>query len=146
MRIGIQLPHFSDESTQARLLDFAPRIEELGFDSVWARDNLSFKGHGFERPGKFVDPFITLSALAALTKRVKLGTAVTVPFRHPLVTAQLVGSLSWVSRGRFELGSGPGTFREPFELTGTRFEDSNVLCRETVDELRAIARGSGAAY
>jgi alkanesulfonate monooxygenase SsuD/methylene tetrahydromethanopterin reductase-like flavin-dependent oxidoreductase (luciferase family) len=146
MRIGIQLPHFSDESTHARLLDFAPRIEQLGFDSVWARDNLSFKGHGFEHPGKFVDPFITLAALASVTSRVKLGTAVTVPFRHPLVTAQLVGSLSWISRGRFELGIGPGSFREPFELTGTRFEDRIVLCRETVDVLRAVARGPGATY
>jgi hypothetical protein len=32
---GLLLPHFSDHVTQERLFGFAPRIEQLGFDSVW---------------------------------------------------------------------------------------------------------------
>jgi alkanesulfonate monooxygenase SsuD/methylene tetrahydromethanopterin reductase-like flavin-dependent oxidoreductase (luciferase family) len=146
VELGVLLPHFSDQCNHQRLLGFVGRIEALGFDSVWVRDNLSFQAHGFERPGMFVDPFVTLSAVAGRTIRLKLGTAVATPFRHPLVTAQLVGSLSWVSQGRFQLGIGPGTPRKPWELTGRPYEDRIVLCRETVEVIRAVARGPAASY
>ena len=147
MELGVLLPHFSKECNWDRLIRFAPRIEQLGFDSVWVRDNLSYYGHGFEIEGNtFVDPFITLSALAALTERLKLGTAVTIPFRHPLVTAQLVGSLSWISRGRAELGIGPGTPQKPFEITGIPYRDRIQLCKETAEVMRCLASGSPASY
>src|SRR5262245_39504065 len=103
-RFGLLLPHFSDDATRERLFGFVARIEALGFECVWVRYNLSFEAHGFEKPGRFVDPFVTLSVIAGLTTRLRLGTAVTVPFRHPLVTAQLVGSLAWAAAGRFEMG------------------------------------------
>jgi len=144
--IGLLLPHFSDHATPQRLFGFARRIEELGFDSVWVRDALSFEARGFEGAGRFVDPFVTLSVIAGLTTRLKLGTAVTIPFRHPLITAQMVGSLSWASGGRFELGVGPGTPRKPFELTGIPYDDRIVRCRETVEVIRAVAQGPHASY
>jgi alkanesulfonate monooxygenase SsuD/methylene tetrahydromethanopterin reductase-like flavin-dependent oxidoreductase (luciferase family) len=143
---GLLLPHFSDHATRERLFGFVPRVEQLGFDSVWVRDNLSFERHGFERAGRFVDPFITLSVVAGLTQRLTLGTAVTIPYRHPLVTAQLVGSLCWASGNRFELGVGPGTPRKPFDLTGVPYPDRIRRCRETVEVIRAVAAGPHAAY
>jgi alkanesulfonate monooxygenase SsuD/methylene tetrahydromethanopterin reductase-like flavin-dependent oxidoreductase (luciferase family) len=147
IEFGVLLPHFSDNCTWDRLVGFAPQLEELGFDSVWARDNMSFRGHGFEAPGNtFVDPFVTLSAVAARTRRLKVGTAVVTPFRHPLVTAQLFGSLSWVAGGRLEIGLGPGTPRKPFDLTGIPFEDRITLCRETAEILRVVAEGEHVSY
>jgi alkanesulfonate monooxygenase SsuD/methylene tetrahydromethanopterin reductase-like flavin-dependent oxidoreductase (luciferase family) len=143
---GLLLPHFSDHATPERLFGFASRIERLGFDSVWVRDSLSFEGHGFEGSGRFVDQFVTLSVVAGLTTRLKLGTAVTIPFRHPLVTAQLVGSLAWASGGRVEFGVGPGTPRKPFDLTGVPYPERIVRCREMVEVLRAVASGPGASY
>ena len=99
IEFGLLLPHFSDSTTWDRLFGFAPRAEELGYESLWARDNLSFHGHGFELPGDhFVDPFTTLAGVAARTERAKIGTAVLTPFRHPLITAQLVGGLDYLSQ------------------------------------------------
>ncbi|MGH2455050.1 MAG: LLM class flavin-dependent oxidoreductase [Candidatus Limnocylindria bacterium] len=147
MRFGILLPHFSSESTHERLFGFSHRLEEIGYDSVWVRDNLGFEPHGFELPGsRFVDPFITLAAVAARTERIGLGTAVLTPFRHPAVTAQLVGSLTYLAGDRVELGVGPGTPRRPWELVGIPFEKRIRLCREMVEVIRGVAGSDRFTY
>jgi len=88
--VGVLLPHFGAESTWERLVGFAPRLEQLGYRSVWVRDQINYHPHGFEsRSSRFVDPFMTLSAVGMLTRRVILGTATVVTFRHPLVVSQL---------------------------------------------------------
>lgn len=147
MRFGILLPHFSSESNHDRLFGFASRLEALGYDSAWVRDNLGFEPHGFELPGShFVDPFITLAGIAARTDRIGLGTAVLTPFRHPTVTAQLVGSLTHLAQGRVELGVGPGTPRRPWELVGIPFEQRIRLCREMVEVIRGVAKNERFTY
>jgi len=147
VRFGILLPHFSAASTHERLFGFAPRLEALGYDSVWVRDNLGFEPHGFELPGtRFVDPFIALAAVAARTQRIGLGTAVLTPFRHPAVTAQLVGSLTFLAGDRVELGVGPGTPRRPWDLVGIPFEKRIRLCREMVEVIRGVAGNEKFSY
>ncbi len=139
---GLLLPHFSDAASWDRLFGFAPRIEELGYGSVWARDNLGFHGHGFELEGDFfLDPFTTLAGVAARTSTVRLGTAVLTPFRHPLVTAQLIGGLNFLSRGRFVLGVGPGTPRKPWEAVGRQYDERVAAAREMVQVLRLMSSG-----
>lgn len=147
MEIGLLLPHFSEYSTWDRLIGFAPRIEALGFDSVWVRDNLGYYQHDFELPGtRLVDPFITLATVAGCTQRVRLGTAVVIPWRHPVVTAQLFGSLWFTARGRVEVGLGPGTPTKPYEVTGIPFENRIRLCKETAEVLRRLALGTHVSY
>lgn len=142
MRIGLLLPHFSDNCRWEDVIGFAERIERLGFDSVWVRDNLNYVGHGFEARGRvFTDPFVTLSAVAGATRTLGLGTAVMVPYRHPVLAAQLVGSLSWVSRGRLEIGIGPGAPRGPFDGVGVSYDARIELCRDTVQVLRLFSDG-----
>lgn len=119
----------------------------MGYDSAWARDNLGYRGHGFEIPGTaFVDPFTTLAGVAARTERMRLGTAVLTPFRPALVTAQLLGGLSFVSRGRLELGVGPGTPRVPWEALDVPYEERVERCREMVEVVHAVAGGGPASY
>jgi alkanesulfonate monooxygenase SsuD/methylene tetrahydromethanopterin reductase-like flavin-dependent oxidoreductase (luciferase family) len=147
IEFGLLLPHFSDASNWDRLFGFAPRAEALGYDSLWARDNLAFHGHGFELPGDhFVDPFTTLAGIAGITQRVKLGTAVLTPFRHPLITAQLIGGLAHLSKDRFVLGIGPGTPRKPWEAVGRRYEERVVATKETVEVLRLLSSGEAVSY
>lgn len=142
MRVGLLLPHFSDNCRWEDVIGFADRIEALGFDSVWVRDNLNYVGHGFESSGRtFVDPFVTLSAVAGATTTLRVGTAVMVPYRHPVLTAQLVGSLNWASQGRVELGIGPGAPRGPFEAVGVAYDSRIKLCRDTVSVLRLLSDG-----
>jgi alkanesulfonate monooxygenase SsuD/methylene tetrahydromethanopterin reductase-like flavin-dependent oxidoreductase (luciferase family) len=147
IEFGLLLPHFSDATSWDRLFGFAPRIEQLGYGSAWARDNLGFHGHGFELEGDFfLDPFTTLAGVAALTSTMRLGTAVLTPFRHPLVTAQLVGGLDFLSRGRFVLGVGPGTPRKPWEAVGRVYEERVAAAREMVQVLRLMSSGDVESY
>ena len=147
IEFGLLLPHFSDASTWDRLFGFAPKAEELGYESLWARDNLAFHGHGFEIGGDhFVDPFTTLSGIAGRTERVKLGTAVLTPFRHPLVTAQLIGGLSYLSNNRFVLGIGPGTPTKPWEALGRQHSERVRASQETVEVLRLLSSGESVSY
>jgi len=147
VRFGILLPHFSAQATPERLVAFAPRLEELGYDSGWVRDNLDFRGHGFEAAGTlFVDPFTAMTAVAARTHHFGLGTAVLTPFRHPLVTAQLVGGLTWLAGDRIELGVGPGTPRRPWDAVGIDYGERIERCREMVDVLRIVAQEGPASY
>lgn len=142
MRIGVLLPHFGPQANYERLIEFTPRLEGMGFSSVWVRDNLGFTGgHSFEAAGStFVDPFLTLGAIAQRTETLTVGTATIIPIRPHTITAQLVGSLDWVSRGRLILGVGAGALPKAFELGGMDYEQRHELVRDMVGVLRAVSQ------
>ncbi len=141
MRIGILLPHFGPQCDFDRLIGLAPHLEELGFHSVWVRDNVGFTGgHAFEARGDlFVDPFLTLAAIGMRTRTLGLGTATIIPTRSHAITAQLVGSLAWLVPGRLTLGVGAGNVPKAFELTGIPMDRRYDLVRDMVGVLRATA-------
>lgn len=142
MRIGLLLPHFGPASTHERLFDLGARLGDLGFASAWVRDQLGFRGLDFEgRSAHFVDPFITLAAIAARTT-LTIGTATLTPIRGPVVTAQLVGSLAYLARGRLILGVGIGGQPRAYALSGLRWEDRVAHFEEMIGVLRATARPS----
>jgi alkanesulfonate monooxygenase SsuD/methylene tetrahydromethanopterin reductase-like flavin-dependent oxidoreductase (luciferase family) len=141
MRVGVLLPHFGPHSTYERLIDFTPKLEGMGFSSVWVRDNLGFTGgHAFEERGdRFVDPFLTLGAIAARTTTLKLGTATIIPIRPHAITAQLVGSLAYLAPGRLVIGVGAGNVPKAFELSGFPISERYDLVRDMVGVLRATS-------
>jgi alkanesulfonate monooxygenase SsuD/methylene tetrahydromethanopterin reductase-like flavin-dependent oxidoreductase (luciferase family) len=95
MKFGLLLPHFGSHVDTSRLVDGAAEAERLGFDSVWVRDHIVYSPHGFEDPDPtWLDPYVVLSAIAARTSRVALGTATLIPHRHPILSAQLLASLA----------------------------------------------------
>lgn len=146
MKIGVLVPHFGPQSTYERLIDFTPRLETMGFASVWVRDNLGFSGgHAFEDRGpgqnRFVDPFLTLGAIAVRTTTLLLGTATIIPIRPHGITTQLVGSLAYLSRGRLILGVGAGGVGGgAFKLAGMPVEQKFDLVRDMVGVLRAFSQ------
>jgi len=145
MRIGLLLPHFGTASSYERLFDTGARLGDLGFDSAWVRDQLGFKGLGFEgRQAHFVDPFITLAGIAARTG-LTVGTATLTPVRQPVVNAQLVGSLAYLAKGRLVLGVGIGGQPRAFELAGLQWKDRVAHYNDMVGVLRATAR-PGASF
>ncbi len=146
-QFGLLLPHFGDHANYASVFDFSQRVEELGFHSVWVRDHLSFSPHGFEGVSStFLEPFTTLAAIAARTTRLMLGTGVIIPFRHPLVTSQLFGTLSYVAKGRIIAGIGAGGVKKPFFVTGIPHEKRFAYCKEMVDILRLTWSGPKVSY
>lgn len=104
-RVGILLPTREQAmlgAVDARgLIEFATQAEQLGFDSLWVGDSL------VARPR--MDPLIVLSAVAAATHQIGLGTAALTPaLRHPLIAANMITTLDHIASGRLALGLGSG--------------------------------------
>jgi probable F420-dependent oxidoreductase len=108
--------------------------EEAGFHSMWASDHVILvdehkkssypysPDHTFPTAAAhldFLDPFVTLSFVAANTTRLRIGTGIClVPERNPLITAKEVSSLDRLSGGRFDFGVGIGWLKEEYEALG----------------------------
>lgn len=145
---GILLLHFGGTANRESVIEQAPQLEEWGFGSVWTRDHLEFQPHEFEPKGTaFMEPFTTLTSIATLTESLKVGTATTIPFRHPLVTSQLYGGLAAVAGAdRIIAGIGAGTPRKPFDATGIPFEDRFKAVKEMAEILKLTWAGGRASY
>jgi len=147
MKFGVLLPHFGKEASPSRLIDGSRLCEELGFESVWVRDHLLWHPHGMEKAGlKFVEPFVTLAAIAAVTKKLLLGTAVLIPVRWPLKLSQNLASLSYLAGGRVIAGIGLGSTPAELSAAGLNGEQRVDIVRETVEICRQIWKENSASY
>ena len=140
MKYGLLLPHFGEAAGRDRLLQGARRAEELGFDSLWVRDHLIYEPHGeMERPDRtFYEALTTLTVVGTVTTRIGLGTAALIPFRHPLVLAQTVASMTHLVGPRLILGLGVGAFDHEFAAVGLGSVDRHSLLRAHVESLRRV--------
>jgi len=142
VRFGLVLPHFGAGLDGARLLDVARQAESAGFDSLWVRDRLvAGAPHGLllEAGGTaFFEPLLTLAAVAAVTDRIYLGTAVLLPNRHPLRLAQELGTLWHLAPERLLIGLGLGVGPGNFEPLGFDYETRLELFEETAEILGAL--------
>lgn len=106
------------------------RAEELGFHTAYTYDHLSWRTF---RDGPWFGAVPTLTAAAAATDRLRLGTLVTSPnFRHPVTLAKELITLDDVSDGRITLGIGAGG--NGFDATALRKADEEAWTpRERAD-------------
>src|SRR4051812_12953118 len=89
------------------------RAEELGFDSAWTYDHIGWRDLV---DGPWFDAVPTLTAAAAVTSRIRLGTLVaSANFRHPVPFAREVTALDDISGGRVTLGIGAGAPAPSFD-------------------------------
>ena len=137
--------------------DLARAAEERGFESLWVSEHspipLSRRSPfplGGELPKPYydtLDPFVALSAAAAVTERIRLGTAIClVVQRDPLHTAKEVSSLDQISRGRFLFGVGGGWNEEEMENHGTHPRTRFALMRERIEAMQQIWTQSKPEY
>ncbi len=124
--------------------EVALRAEELGFDSVWLNDHFftSKLFHPLPPPtAPFYESWVTLSALAALTKRVRIGTLCSnVSFRNPALLAKMGACLDVISGGRLELGLGAGWFEEEHAAYGFAFPDMAQRAQQLTEAVDIIKR------
>src|ERR1700761_822080 len=124
-------------------------LEQRGFESRWAPEHshipLSRKSpfpSGGDLPKRYydtMDPFVTLTAAAAATKKLKVGTGVClVAQRDPIQTAKLVASIDQVSSGRFLFGIGNSWNQDELEDHGVKFADRHKVARERVEAMKEI--------
>jgi probable F420-dependent oxidoreductase len=146
---------FTDYSMGAG--ELAQALEARGFESIWAPEHSHIPtsrrspfAAGGELPKQYydvMDPFVTLTAAAVVTNRIRLGTGVClVTQRDPIQTAKLVASLDQVSNGRFLFGIGGGWNAEEMEDHGTVFKTRFKLMRERVEAMKAIWTEDAAEY
>jgi probable F420-dependent oxidoreductase len=156
LQLGLNLPYTEGQMDGATprwsdILAMARRAEAVGFDSIWVSDHLGFADEGAPDGWNGAwESLVLLSALAASTERVLLGTYVTcVPFRNPGLLAKMAETLDEVSGGRFILGLGAGwnepefdAFGFPFERRFDRFEESLRIITALLRTGRADLDGS----
>ena len=120
------------------LRGWAQTVEGLGFDLLMVSDHIAITPDVAEQyPAPFYEPFTTLSWLAGVTRRVRLGTTVLiVPYRHPLLMARMAANLDRLSGGRLVLGVGVGWARQEFEALGVPFERRGRLTDEYLQTMR----------
>jgi probable F420-dependent oxidoreductase len=145
---GVLLPHFGRYATADRMRNAGPLIERLGFDSTWVRDHLIQQPHGHEDPNRtFLDAFVVLSTVAATTRRLKLGSAVLIPHRHPILAAMMLSSLDFVSGGgRVVAGFGIGNWDAEFDALGIGEWDRRTLLEEYVGVIRELWSGTATSH
>jgi probable F420-dependent oxidoreductase len=139
MRFGVALPHFSQLATREALAITAREAEALGFDSIWTTDHVIMATDQPEPYGRIVEAFTSLTYVAALTERVRLGTSVIVlPQREPVLVAKQAAALDLLSGGRLILGIGAGWNEREFGFLGANFEDRGRRTDEYIGVLRTL--------
>ena len=131
----------------ARTVELAVQAEALGFESLWVFDHF----HTVPEPTDEItfEGFSVLTALAALTRRVRLGhMVVCTGFRNPALTAKLSSTVDVISGGRFELGIGAGWKEEEWIAYGYGFPPLGERMAALGDHLEVITRmfGPGRAW
>ena len=112
---------------------YAERAEALGFESLWAWDHVLL---GVEPSFPILDSITMLGAVAARTRRIKLGTGVLVlPLRNPVVAAKALGSLDVISDGRLILGAAAGWYAREFDAVGVPFKQRGRQFERNLDIL-----------
>ena len=137
--------------------ELAVALEERGFDSLWVAEHSHIPvprrtptPGGGELPKRYyevMDPFVTLSVAAAVTKRLKLGTGVCLVIqRDTIQTAKLVASIDQVSGGRFLFGIGGGWNAEEIENHGAEFSTRFKKMREQIEAMKEVWTKERAEY
>ena len=156
MKIGVSV-FLTDNSVNPG--DIAREAENLGFDSFWVAEHIAVPTHytthyprsadGKVPPfyAELVDPFIALMAAAQTTKKIRLGTAISLLPQHDTITlAKTTATLDLYSNGRLTLGVGAGWFAEEAQLFGVQFKRRWQHVREGVEALRELWSKEEARY
>jgi F420-dependent oxidoreductase-like protein len=122
-----------------RTVAVAQQAESLGFESVWLFDHFTTVPQ--PKDELTFESFTSLTALAALTKRVRLGhIVVCTAYRNPALTAKMISTMDVISGGRMELGIGAGWKRDEWIAYGYGFPETKERLAMLADHLEVITR------
>jgi probable F420-dependent oxidoreductase len=151
LKIGFSLPHMGSVAS-AENIAFAARYgESEGFDSLWVIDRIlwpsepqtpyppSPDGSWPEIYQNVIDPISTLTYVAGLTQRIKLGTGIIdMLYQNPLLLANRLAALDNLSKGRLLLGLGLGHSKDEFDAAGVPFEKRGERADEFLQILNKV--------
>ncbi len=138
----LQSPSAQDHATVFRRgIEIAKHADKLGFASIWCAE------HHFSTYGYLSRPLQFATHLAAVTERIRVGSAVVVlPLHHPLVVAEEIGTADVLSGGRLDVGFGRGYQPYEFERLGLSLDDSRERFDEAVDVILKAFEGKPFSY
>jgi len=147
MDVGVVLPQgwtgeydgWEPRRAWERTVAVARQAERLGFESIWVFDHFTTEPEPTDE--LTFESFTTLSALAAITERVRIGQVVICTgFRNPALTAKMIGTMDVISSGRMELGIGAGWKQDEWLAYGYGFPDTKTRLAILADHLEVISR------
>lgn len=165
-QISLQLRTFTDDPDHdwGATLALGRAMDAAGVDRVVVSDHVVFGENpdayadprlggiaGGRQPtgpdGQWLDPVVVLTALAATTTRIRLGTAILLAaLRRPAVLAKQVATLDVLSGGRLDLGVGVGWQREEYEAAGLAFERRGRLLDHTLEVCQSLWTRQRSSY
>ena len=159
MKFGVKLPHSGALAGVDGIKRIALEAEDLGYDSVWVHDHVTYdtdwfahRGSGLIEQCEGMEPDLyeslcTLTWIAGFTERVKLGTAILVlPLRDPRVLARQAMTLQALSKNRLLLGVGIGDYPSDFQVMGIPYKDKTSLTDEYLQVLGTIFQGGNVSH
>jgi probable F420-dependent oxidoreductase len=143
-----------------QLVEAAKGAEAAGFEGVLLSEHLfvpedyaakyPYTENGrpdFTEATPFPDPWVAITAMAAVTRRLRFVTLVYIlPLHHPLEVAKAVGTAAIFSDDRVVLGAGAGWMREEFEVLGVDFKTRGKRFDESIEVLRRLWSGGMVDY
>ena len=140
MQLSMNLRNWGPHATRETLLECVRAIDDSTLDTVWINERLALPPDAspetptYSANGRTLDPLATLAFLAAVTRRVGLGTAtLNLPFRPALPTAKWLASVHELSNGRVRLGVGTGWMPEEFRALGVDPTRRGALTDEALE-------------
>jgi len=151
MKIGFCLPHDGELSRPENITLLAQRAEKLGFSSLIEPSdhnimpNRIATTYPYSSSGEYtdttsdLDQSITLSFLAAKTSTIRLMTGIiVVPYRNPIILANTLATLDYLSNGRLDIGAGVGWMKEEFGFLKIPYERRGEIMDENLKILKTI--------
>ena len=148
MRYGLRLPSYALGERTTGLQEmgaYLRRAEDLGFDSAMLIDHLLIAPPAYRVA--WLEPVALLSALAGVTRTIRLGTLVIVlPFRDPVAFAKEWATLDLLSGGRSILGVGVGWNKQEFEALRIPIKERGRRMNEMLEAITALWAGDDVSY
>jgi len=151
MKIGLGLPQFGNLGTPENIAKLARFAENENFDSLWVIERQLWPinpqtkypptpdGSFPDVYQKSLDPIETLTFVAGITKKIRLGTgAVDMLYQNPTVLAKRLATLDVLSKGRLLIGLALGHSKDEFQAVGVPFRNRGERADETLEILKKI--------
>jgi probable F420-dependent oxidoreductase len=137
------------------LLALAVESERCGFDSFTVPESLMYPKHSdskypytgdggreFLENKPFIEPFVLMGALAAITQKLRFTTfVVKLPLRHPVLTAKQATSVAVLSDNRFGFGVGLSPWPDDFRVMNVPWEGRGKRLDECIEIIRGLSTG-----
>ncbi|HEX9429058.1 MAG TPA: LLM class flavin-dependent oxidoreductase, partial [Candidatus Bathyarchaeia archaeon] len=142
LKFGVCVPNYGESSSQEAIRIVALEAERAGCDSVWSTDHILMpinSGTPYER---IFDSMTTLSYLASITDRAKLGiSSLITAMRNPVVVAKQLATIDNLSDGRIMVATSAGWNEREFAHLGSNFHNRGKRLDASIRLIRALWRG-----